>query len=91
MLYRKFELILIKIGFLQILKVAPKSGQRPCTKSFIFKARPFQSKSFACDAKNFSTGAVAVSDYSNLLLYVCSNNEYLKQNYGCISNTNTNT
>ena len=22
---------------------------------------------------------------------MCSNNEYLKQNYGCISNTNTNT
>ena len=32
MLCRKFELIPIKIGFfLQIFKVAPKSGQSPCT------------------------------------------------------------
>ena len=32
MLCRKFELILIKIGFLKkIFKVAPKSGQSPCT------------------------------------------------------------
>ena len=32
MLCRKFELILIKIGFfLRILKVTPKSGQNPCT------------------------------------------------------------
>ena len=32
MLCRKFELIPIKIGFfLQIFKVAQKSGQRPCT------------------------------------------------------------
>ena len=31
MLCRKFELIPIKIGFLWIFKVAPKSGQSPCT------------------------------------------------------------
>ena len=32
MLCRKFELIPIKIGFfLQIFKVAPKSGKSPCT------------------------------------------------------------
>ena len=32
MLCRKFELIPIKIGFLKkFFKVAPKSGQRPCT------------------------------------------------------------
>ena len=31
MLCRNFELIPIKIGFLKFLKVAPKSGQRPCT------------------------------------------------------------
>ena len=31
MLFRKFELIPIKIGFLQIFKVAPKLGQSPCT------------------------------------------------------------
>ena len=31
MLRRKFELIPIKIRFLQIFKVAQKSGQRPCT------------------------------------------------------------
>ena len=32
MLHRKFELISIKIGFfLQILKVAQKLGQSPCT------------------------------------------------------------
>ena len=31
MLCRKFELIPIKIEFLQFLKVAQKSGQRPCT------------------------------------------------------------
>ena len=30
MLHRNFELILIKIRFLQIFKVAPKSGQSPC-------------------------------------------------------------
>ena len=30
MLCRKFELIPIKFGFLQIFKVAQKSGQRPC-------------------------------------------------------------
>ena len=35
--------------------------------------------------KIFATGAVAVSDYGNLLLHMCSNNEYLKQNYGYIS------
>ena len=39
--------------------------------------------------KFFATGAIAVSDYGNLLLHMCSNNEYLKQNYVCISNTNT--
>ena len=33
MLYRKFELIPIKIGFfLRIFKVAQKSGQSPCTR-----------------------------------------------------------
>ena len=31
MLSRKFELIPIKIGFLKKFKVAPKSGQSPCT------------------------------------------------------------
>ena len=31
MLCRKFELIQIKIGFKKIFKVAPKSGQSPCT------------------------------------------------------------
>ena len=31
MLCRKFGLILIKIGFLRIFKVAQKSGQSPCT------------------------------------------------------------
>ena len=31
MLFRKFELIPIKIGFLKKFKVAQKSGQRPCT------------------------------------------------------------
>ena len=31
MLCRKFELILIKIGFLRIFKVAQKSSQSPCT------------------------------------------------------------
>ena len=31
MLCRKFELIPIKIGFLKNFKVAPKSGQSPCT------------------------------------------------------------
>ena len=31
MLFINFELIPIKIGFLQIFKVAPKSGQIPCT------------------------------------------------------------
>ena len=32
MLCRKFELIPIKIGFFyEFLKVAPKSGQNPCT------------------------------------------------------------
>ena len=31
MLFRKFELIPITIGFLRIFKVAPKSGQSPCT------------------------------------------------------------
>ena len=31
MLCRKFELIPIKIGFLRFFKVAPKSGQSPCT------------------------------------------------------------
>ena len=31
MLCRKFELILIKFGFLRIFKIAQKSGQRPCT------------------------------------------------------------
>ena len=31
MLCRNFELIPIKFGFLKIFKVAPKSGQRPCT------------------------------------------------------------
>ena len=31
MLCRKFELILIKIGFLRFLKVAPKLGKSPCT------------------------------------------------------------
>ena len=31
MLHRKFELIPIKIGFLKKFKVAPKSGQSPCT------------------------------------------------------------
>ena len=31
MLCRKSELIPIKIGFFTNFKVAPKSGQRPCT------------------------------------------------------------
>ena len=31
MVCRKFELIPIKIGFFTIFKVAPKSGQSPCT------------------------------------------------------------
>ena len=31
MLCRKFELIPIKIGFLRIFKVTPKSGKSPCT------------------------------------------------------------
>ena len=31
MLCRKFELIPIKIRFLQIFKVAPKLGKSPCT------------------------------------------------------------
>ena len=31
MLHRNFELIPIKIRFLKIFKVAPKSGQSPCT------------------------------------------------------------
>ena len=31
MLRRRFELIPIKIGFLQIFKVAQKLGQSPCT------------------------------------------------------------
>ena len=31
MLCRKFELILIRIEFKKIFKVAQKSGQRPCT------------------------------------------------------------
>ena len=31
MLFRKFELIPIKIGFLRIFKVAQKLGQSPCT------------------------------------------------------------
>ena len=31
MLFMKFELIPIKIGFLKKFKVAPKSGQSPCT------------------------------------------------------------
>ena len=31
MLCRKFELIPIKIGFLQIFQVAPKLGKSPCT------------------------------------------------------------
>ena len=31
MLCEKFEFISIKIGFLEIFKVAEKSGQRPCT------------------------------------------------------------
>ena len=31
MLHRKFEMIPIKIEFLPIFKVAPKSGQTPCT------------------------------------------------------------
>ena len=31
MLRRKFELIPIKIEFLRISEVAPKSGQSPCT------------------------------------------------------------
>ena len=31
MLFLKFELIPIKIGFLKKFKVAPKSGQSPCT------------------------------------------------------------
>ena len=31
MLCRKFELILIKTGFLKNFKVAQKSGQTPCT------------------------------------------------------------
>ena len=31
MLFFNFELILIKIGFLNFFKVAQKSGQSPCT------------------------------------------------------------
>ena len=31
MLCRKFELIVVKIGFFTNFTVAPKSGQRPCT------------------------------------------------------------
>ena len=31
MMCRKFEWIPIKIGFLQIFEVSPKSGQTPCT------------------------------------------------------------
>ena len=31
MSFLKFELIPIKFGFLKKFKVAPKSGQRPCT------------------------------------------------------------
>ena len=41
MLYRKLELIPIKIEFLQILKVAQKLGQRPCTISSKMKRREF--------------------------------------------------
>ena len=42
MLYRKFELIPIKIGFLQILKVAQELGQRPYTISSKMKRREFE-------------------------------------------------
>ena len=37
MLYRKFELIRIKIGVLRIFKVAQKSGQTPCTYRVVAK------------------------------------------------------
>ena len=41
MLYRKFELISIKIGFLQTFKVAQNLGQRRCTISSKMKRREF--------------------------------------------------
>ena len=59
------------------------------TKVLSLRRHLFGQKTLPVMLKIFVTGAVDVTGYGNLLLYMCSNNKYFKQNYGCISNTNT--